>query len=62
MSGFFIVFLILLYRKIYFCIAIANSKQILADVDCIDSRKTKSKEIVGFDIDHKDKITDHDFE
>ncbi len=56
------MFLILLYRKIYFCIAIANSKQILADVDCIDSRKTKSKEIVGFDIDHKDKITDHDFE
>ena len=35
MSGFFIAFLILLYGKIYFCIAITNSKQILADVDCI---------------------------
>jgi len=24
-----------LYRKIYMCIANANSKQILADVDCV---------------------------
>ena len=35
MSGFFMVFLILLYRKIYFYIAIANSNQILADFDFI---------------------------